>query len=96
MKTGDKANETGAIILLTVVVIVMLVFNGRDTDGRLQGGHAVHRVGYRLFGAVDGCVAERAPRFQAIFALNLLTGWTFIGWVAALIWAMVDEPKLTK
>jgi len=59
VKTGDKANKTGAIILLTVVVIVMLVFNGRDTDGRLQGGHAVHRVGYRLFRAVDGCVAER-------------------------------------
>jgi len=47
---------------------------------------------------VPSMVAWRkdAPRFQALFALNLLTGWTFIGWVAALIWAMVDEPKLTK
>lgn len=26
----------------------------------------------------------------AIFALNLLLGWTFIGWVGALIWAMAD------
>ena len=26
----------------------------------------------------------------AIFALNALAGWTFIGWLAAFIWALVD------
>ena len=29
-----------------------------------------------------------------IMALNLLAGWSFIGWVAALIWALT-EPKPT-
>ena len=24
----------------------------------------------------------------AIFALNLLLGWTFLGWAAALVWAL--------
>jgi hypothetical protein len=28
-----------------------------------------------------------------IFLLNLLLGWTVIGWVIALIWALRDEPK---
>ena len=29
-----------------------------------------------------------------IFRLNIFLGWTFIGWVAALIWAMDrDETK---
>lgn len=27
----------------------------------------------------------------AIFALNLLLGWTIIGWVAALVWALTKE-----
>jgi len=27
----------------------------------------------------------------AIFALNLFLGWTLIGWVVALVWALKDE-----
>ena len=30
---------------------------------------------------------------NAVFALNLLLGWTFVGWVAALVWSLMqDEP----
>lgn len=27
----------------------------------------------------------------AIFALNFLLGWTFIGWVAALVWSLTGN-----
>ena len=27
----------------------------------------------------------------AIFLLNLLLGWTFIGWGAALVWAVTND-----
>lgn len=30
----------------------------------------------------------------AIVALNLLLGWTFLGWVAALVWALSDNTRL--
>jgi hypothetical protein len=30
-----------------------------------------------------------------IFLLNLFLGWTVIGWVIALIWAITSEPKYT-
>jgi hypothetical protein len=29
------------------------------------------------------------PQKLAIFALNLLTGWTFFGWGGALVWACI-------
>jgi hypothetical protein len=31
----------------------------------------------------------------AIFALNFLLGWTFLGWVGALVWALtaVQPPR---
>ncbi len=28
------------------------------------------------------------PNSRAILALNLLLGWTFIGWVIALVWSL--------
>jgi Na+/H+-dicarboxylate symporter len=31
--------------------------------------------------------------FGAIFALNFFAGWTFIGWLIALVWALTYEPK---
>ncbi len=30
----------------------------------------------------------------ALFVLNLLLGWTLLGWVAALIWALAEAPKV--
>jgi hypothetical protein len=30
----------------------------------------------------------------AIFALNLFLGWSLIGWVIALVWALKDEETL--
>ena len=28
----------------------------------------------------------------AILALNFFAGWTFIGWVVALVWALTKDP----
>ena len=29
----------------------------------------------------------------AVFMLNLFLGWTLIGWIVALVWAMTDDGK---
>jgi hypothetical protein len=49
---------------------------------------------------VVGCVMYFVPSFVAlfrghrnampIFVVNLLTGWTFLGWVVALVWSMTN------
>lgn len=38
------------------------------------------------------------PDRGSIFVLNLFLGWTFLGWVAALIWAnsYIDKNKRQK
>lgn len=31
----------------------------------------------------------------AIIALNVFLGWTFLGWVAALVWSLTDSHEVT-
>lgn len=31
----------------------------------------------------------------AIFFLNLLLGWTLLGWVAALVWALTHDSTIS-
>jgi hypothetical protein len=44
-----------------------------------------------LFYFLPSFIARRKRNARAIFLLNLLAGWTAVGWVAALIWALVND-----
>ena len=37
--------------------------------------------------------ARKHDQKWLVLVLNLVTGWTGIGWIAALIWAIVGKPK---
>jgi len=47
--------------------------------------------GYFLPSLIAGVQGKRS--IGAIAALNVLLGWTLIGWVAAFIWALIPEPR---
>lgn len=36
---------------------------------------------------------RKTRNLVGIIVLNLLAGWTFFGWVAALVWAIVADKK---
>ena len=38
-------------------------------------------------------IAHRKQAFLGIFLVNLLLGWTVIGWIVALIWACTAEER---
>ena len=41
-------------------------------------------------------LARNHPNIFAIAILNIFLGWTFVGWVAALVWAVIHlerEPR---
>lgn len=41
---------------------------------------------------IPSLVAWNSKGFNGIAVLNIFLGWTIIGWIAALIWA-VQSPK---
>lgn len=34
------------------------------------------------------------PNKNSIIALNVLLGWTVLGWIAALVWSYSEQPKV--
>jgi hypothetical protein len=38
-------------------------------------------------------IGWRKENSIAISALNLFLGWTVIGWVIALVWALKEDPR---
>jgi hypothetical protein len=39
-------------------------------------------------------LGRQKGNFKAIFALNLLLGWTLVGWVVSLVWALSQETAV--
>jgi hypothetical protein len=46
---------------------------------------------------IPTCIAVLREKRNAgaIFALNLLAGWTFIGWLVAIVWALTQDAPRT-
>lgn len=59
-------------------------------DGGAAGGFILLAVTLFLY-FIPTFVGRGRKNAGAIFVLNLLLGWTLIGWVAALCWAMASE-----
>jgi hypothetical protein len=36
---------------------------------------------------------QKSPQFSSVFVVNFFLGWTIVGWVVALAWALKKEPK---
>jgi hypothetical protein len=70
-----------------------------DDSGRTAGAIVLIIVGIFVY-FVPSMVAFRRDHEQRIpiFLLNIFLGWSFVGWVVALIWAALrrkSEPTQT-
>jgi hypothetical protein len=45
---------------------------------------------------IPAIVGRKKRNSSAIFWLNFLLGWTFVGWVAAFIWALTQDSLPTQ
>lgn len=93
-----------SMMTLTVVVaalsghIVPFPANSASTvmagTGGILGVIVALVVGLGLY-FLPTLVGAKKRNAGAIFALNLLLGWTLLGWIAALVWALTQDAKPT-
>jgi hypothetical protein len=50
-------------------------------------------LGAVYFAPLFAAIANQKRSVVAIGALNLLLGWTLIGWVVSLVWALVPDHQ---
>jgi hypothetical protein len=53
-------------------------------------------MGFVIFGLLyflPSIIGYRKQAFTGIFVVNLLLGWTVIGWIVALIWACTAQEQ---
>ena len=41
-------------------------------------------------------LGRKKRNFGAIFALNFLLGWTLVGWIVSLVWALSTDTQPTQ
>ena len=101
----EKRSCIGCMVLITVVVgslIAYLVVTS-DRPSELENPEQIGNqvMGFALllllmiFYLLPFVLALQRghPSILAVFALNLLLGWTLIGWIVALIWAFQREKR---
>ena len=88
----------GGALLASIAGAGIALADNHNGDG---GGLAVGA--FLLLGLAVGAVIYFVPSIigfkqghqnaVAIFALNLLAGWTFIGWVGSFVWSLTEVRK---
>jgi len=46
-----------------------------------------------LFSSTIVCIAKGTKRAWAIILINIFLGWSFLGWLGALIWAICEPGR---
>ncbi len=84
-------------IFWTVAIITLALFGlaALSGEGSISFGGMILFAVLALIYLIPSIVAaKRAHRNRhAIMALNILLGWTFLGWVAALIWSLTANTQ---
>jgi T4 superinfection immunity protein len=73
-----------------VLIVLLDSFGGGYAIGRVIGFF----IGLALY-FVPTIIAfnRRSQHRVAILLVNLLLGWTLVGWIAMLVWAIVDRSE---
>jgi Superinfection immunity protein len=79
---------------LAMLLIYLQAIDGGETTLAI-GRRLVTQLAFILVYLAPSIVAQRYqhPKQPVILMLNVALGWTIVGWVFALIWALKARPQ---
>lgn len=94
---SEEKMQSGMLKALSAVIAFLLLTKhsqaaGADDDTALGFG-VLALVLFAYFLPTFIAASRKSAQTAAIFILNLFLGWTFLGWVIALIWSFVNSSK---
>lgn len=93
---------TAALVVIIVGWAVAFLFVVLGNLGVPLVGHVGGGLGYLVLYGIPvvfyliptlAAASEKHHNLRAIAALNILLGWTALGWIAALIWALTKPHR---
>lgn len=94
VKYAEKFVIFPALILVSAWLIVRFCSGGFLPTGEVWGWTlAIAGMGLLYLGPAILARATNHPQAAAIFALNLLLGWSLLGWAGALVWALIRPAE---
>jgi hypothetical protein len=88
-------SKTVSILAISVIGLAPAWAQGQPDSGDGWSGIAMIALLIFVYLLPSVVAAKRRHNNEgAIVALNILLGWTVIGWVGALVWALTDNTSL--
>ncbi|MFP5248635.1 MAG: superinfection immunity protein [Acidobacteriota bacterium] len=75
-------------------MLAALLFGSNPPSGAAAAGVLVviAAISLALY-FLPSIIGRKKRNFGAIFALNLLLGWSVIGWIVSLVWALTKDEN---
>lgn len=92
IESRKKRSQITVQILALIIAAIAGVFIYRMWDYRIDTLAFILVAASPIIYFLPSVVGRKKRNFGAILILNLFLGWTVVGWVAALVWAVTKEP----
>jgi hypothetical protein len=90
-----KGKQVKMLIYMAVALAIVTTILGAKAIFTLIVGLLVISIPIAVY-FLPTIVGRHKKNVKAIFVLNLLLGWTLIGWVLALVWAFTSDEYTVR
>lgn len=87
MKTKDIA----LLVVAAAAAFAVIVADQMDLLTPVSTGVLVVGLGFYFLPTIIA-VHRQHRNTLAIAVLNILAGWTFVGWIGAIVWSLLAKP----